>query len=109
MTNLVRTLMIAAVAVSMIAVLQIAASAMPTTTGTLSLTANHANTIMASDRDRHDRDRWRGDRDDYRWRGHYDRDRWRDRDWDWDRRHHHDNDDLLLGGAAVLGLYLLTR
>ena len=110
MMNLTQSLMIAAIAVTMIAVLQISASAIPLTTGTLSMTNHVSNVVMASDRDRQGRGNWRSghDRDDNRFRGDSD---WRpDRDRDWDRDHHdHDNNNLLLGAAVIGGLYLLTR
>ena len=118
MMNLTQTLMIAAVAVALIAVLQIAASAQPITPRTLSFTGDQANFVMTHDRGYYGGDAWRDDRWRYdrgdRWR--YDRDdRWRYRDdpWrydrDWRRHRHHDNDDALLIGGALLGLYLLTR
>ena len=112
MTNLTQTLMVAAIAMALMAIVQVSAGAMPTTTGTRSLTTDHPSFVMASDRGWYDRERWRGDRRDDRWyRGDSDRDdRWRYRDRDWDRRHHHlDTDDALLFGGALLGLYLLTR
>jgi hypothetical protein len=127
MTNLTKTLMMAAVAIALLAVLQVAASAQPLTPRELSMTSGHANITMASDRDRgrdfRGGDRDRGDRDRGNWRGS-----WGDRDdhwfrgdsgWngpgsygygynrDWD--HHHDNDNKWLIPGALLGLYLLTR
>ena len=118
MMNLIQTLMIAALAVTMIAVLQIAASAMPTTTGTLSMTADQPNIVMASDRG-HRGGGWHGGGGRVGWGGHDGR--WYGRGGGWyaprggwyDPGYYpyydHDNDALgLLLGGALLGA-LLTR
>ena len=111
MTNFSRTIMTAVVAVSLLALLQLSASAQGATPRTLSMTSSHASVSMVGDRGRDargygyggGRQTWRGDdqsrrsdRDDRRY----------DRDYD---RRHRDNDTNWLIGGAILGLLLLSR